>query len=85
MKQLCSDVRAYDDDLKVRVWNETVQMLCSNVSEFYETVGRAEMNAMLAQIRKECQQVDNAFLQKSMSRLQDNITLTEDKISTIKK
>lgn len=85
MKQLCSDVRAYDDDLKVRVWNETVQMLCSNVSEFYETVGRAEMNAMLAQIRKESQQVDNAFLQKSMSRLQDNITLTEDKISTIRK
>lgn len=85
MKQLCSDVRAYDDDLKVRVWNETVRMLCSNVSEFYETVGREEMNAMLAQIRKESQQVDNAFLQKSMSRLQDNITLTEDKISTVKK
>ena len=96
---LQSEASEYDDDLKLLVWNEIVNMIRNNAAEFCEVISTdnqmSETGAsesaqliilnMLEQIETESAQVTNTFLQDSIATLQDNIQLTRTKIQSIKK
>ncbi len=81
---LQSDSENYDDDLKLRVWNEIVDMILNNAKEFGEVSSKQEIGNMLTSIENGCKQITNAFLQDSVNSLLNNIQTTEKKIQSIK-
>lgn len=81
---LCRDAENYDDDLKLLVWNEIVNILCNNAKEFREVTSSEEMIALLDSMAAKSAAVDNTFLQKNIVNLQKNIDNTKIKIQSIK-
>lgn len=81
---LKEDVEAYDDDLKLRVWNEIVNMIQNNTLEFCEVTSTEDIIAMLNSISENSSKVTNAFLQDNITSLQDNINTTVLKIQSVK-
>lgn len=75
---------SYDDDLKLRVWNEIVNMIRNNATEFCEVSSQSDIILVLENIYDSSTTVDNVFLQESISKLQDNINITQTKIQTVK-
>lgn len=72
-----------DDDLKIQVWNEIVNMVNNNCKEFCEVTTKAELNSMLNKISSESDGVTSTFLEDKVASLQANITTTLTKISTV--
>lgn len=81
---LQTDASTYDDDLKLRVWNEIVNMIRNNATEFCEVSSQSEIIAMLDNIKASSGEVSNAFLKDSISTLQDNIEVTKTKIQSVR-
>ncbi len=81
---LLEDSEQYDDDLKLRVWNEIVNMVRNNAPEFCEVSTKEYVLAMLDDIMSSSKTVDNAFLRNSILELQDNIEETKVKIQSVK-
>lgn len=81
---LQNDAATYDDDLKLRVWNEIVNMIQNNATEFCEVSSQNELIAMLDSIKTSSSEVSNAFLKDSISKLKDNIDVTKTKIQSVK-
>ncbi len=77
---LHSDVMEYDDDLKLRVWNEIVNMIRNNAEQFCEVSSHGEIVELLDSIKSNSSQITNTFLQESISLLMDNIEITKTKI-----
>lgn len=84
VKTLQTDVAAYDDDLKIRVWNETVDMIRNNVKEFCEVSSQNEIILLLDSIKENSSQITNTFLQESISSLMKNIENTKTKVQSVK-
>ncbi|MBE6640909.1 MAG: serine/threonine protein kinase [Ruminococcaceae bacterium] len=84
VKTLQTDAGSYDDDLKLRVWNEIVDMIRNNAKEFCEVSSQSEIIALLEEVKKSSSGVTNTFLQESVSSLLDNIGIAETKINSVK-
>ena len=85
VKELKTNAENYDDDLKLRVWNEMVNMVHNNVTEFYEVSSKEELLQMTDSIVESSKGISNVFLQDKISELQKNIEVTKSKINSIKK
>lgn len=84
VKTLQSDAEAYDDDLKIRVWNEVVSMVGNNAKEFCEVASQEEITQMLNAITESSSKITNTFLQETIKSLQQNIEVTNTKVQSIK-
>lgn len=84
VKSLQLDAAEYDDDLKLRVWNEIVNMIRNNVNEFSEVSSKEELIIMLETIYDNCTDITNAFLKENVEALKQNIEITTTKINSIK-
>lgn len=83
VKTLQSEAEQYDDDLKLRVWNEIVNMIRNNAKEFCEVAERDEIYSMLDGIKDSSSRVKNTFLQENIRTLHENIETTRVKISSV--
>ena len=77
-------VRDYDDDLKIRVWNEIVDMIRNNASQFCEVAQKQEILDMLSNIRTGSEGITNTFLQDNIAELQKNLEITVSKIESVR-
>lgn len=84
VKTLQSNAESYDDDLKLRVWNEIVNMIRNNANEFCEVSSQSEITTMLQSISESSKKVTNTFLQENIKALQSNIETTTTKIQSVK-
>ena len=84
VQTLQNDAAEYDDDLKLRVWNEIVDMIRNNAKEFCEVSSQSEIISLLESVKANSEQITNAFLQESISSLMDNIEITKTKIQSVK-
>ncbi len=84
VQTLQADAAGYDDDLRLRVWNEIVDMIRNNAKEFCEVSSQDEICTLLDSIKLSSSQVTNTFLQGSISSLKDNIETTKAKIRSVK-
>lgn len=81
---LSEDVEAYDDDLKLQVWNEIVNMINNNAKEFSEVSSNSQIISTLDNILKKSKKIKNTFLQGNVENLQDNILIALNKLNSIK-
>lgn len=84
VQTLKADAAGYEDDLKLRIWNEIVSMIQNNAKEFCEVSSQGEIIALLDSIKTNGLQITNAFLQENISSLMDNIETTKTKIQSVK-
>lgn len=84
VQTLQTDAADYDDDLKLRVWNEIVDMIRNNAKEFCEVSDQNEIITLLDSIKTNSTQITNTFLQESISSLLENIETTKTKIQSVK-
>uniref|UniRef100_UPI004056C384 serine/threonine protein kinase n=1 Tax=Agathobacter sp. TaxID=2021311 RepID=UPI004056C384 len=84
VQNLNTNAESYEDDLKLRVWNEIVNMIRNNANEFCEVTTKTEILAMLDAIDLSSTQVTNAFLQTSIESLHENMETTKIKIQSVK-
>lgn len=81
---LKSNSMEYDDDLKLRVWNEIVNMVRNNTKEFCEVSTQADIVSLLESISNDCKSVTNTFLQNNIQTLNENIETTITKVNSVK-
>ena len=77
-------VGEYDDDLKIRVWNEIVNMINNNANEFCQVSSQTSILELLSTIDSACSKVTNTFLEDSITALHQNIKTATSKIQTVK-
>lgn len=73
----------YDDDLKLRVWNEMVNMISNNAGEFCEVTTPAEIIQVLQTIESDSGNIKNAFLEENIKSLKVNIETTTKKLESV--
>lgn len=84
IKSLQANAEQYDDDLKLRIWNETVNMISGYAIEFCEVSSQNEIINMLNSIMESSKKVSNNILEKNINVLQNNIETTITKIQSVK-
>ena len=84
VQTLQTDAAGYDDDLKLRVWNEIVDMIRNNANEFCEVSSQDEIIKLLDSVKTNSSQITNTFLQESIASLLENIETTKTKIQSVK-
>lgn len=84
VQTLQSDAEKFDDDLKIRVWNEIVNMIRNNANQFCQISSQTEIVAMLDNIQTSCKDITNTFLQENIKSLTENISITKKKIESVK-
>lgn len=77
------NAQEFDDDLRIRVWNEIVNMIQNNAKEFCEVSSPQAILTMLSGILADSNGITNTFLQNNIRTLQDNIEKTTAKIQSI--
>ena len=82
-------VENFDDDtegmdLKLRVWNEIVNMIRNNAGQICEVTSKESVIALIDEISANSEKINNTFLQNSINALNENITETKKKINSIK-
>ena len=82
--ELQDKAEAFDDDLKLRVWNEIVKMIDNNAKEFCQVQSRQEVLSVLEDIETRSSGVTNTFLQTGLEELRKNIQLAENKVQSVK-
>ena len=71
-------------DLKLRVWNEIVNMIRNNAKELCEVSSQKDVLGLIESISGNSAKITNAFLQESIKSLNDNIDQTTKKVNSIK-
>ena len=84
VQKLSSDASGYEDDLKLRVWNEIVDMIRNNANQFCEVSSQSEIVSLLDSVKTNSSQITNTFLKDSVSSLMENIETTKTKIQSVK-
>ena len=74
----------HDDDLKLRVWNEIVNMIRNNAKEFSEVATQEKLLNVLDTIEQDSIGIKNTFLQENIARLRENVKMTRTKVHSIK-
>ncbi len=78
--KLKADANDFDDDLKLRIWNEITNMIQNNAKAFCEVTPPEEILAAINEISADSEKITNTFLEKSVSTLRENIAATTNKI-----
>ena len=78
--KLTTDANDFDDDLKLRIWNEITNMIQNNAKAFCEVTPPEEILAAIDEISADSEKITNTFLEKSVSTLRENIAATTNKI-----
>lgn len=78
--KLKMDANDFDDDLKLRIWNEITNMIQNNAKAFCEVTPPEEILAAIDEISADSEKITNTFLEKSVSTLRENIAATTNKI-----
>ncbi len=73
-----------DTDLKIRIWNEIINMVRNNVSQFCEVSSKEDVAAVIQSIDDLRLTVSNSFLQKNIEALHKNAEITLAKINSVK-
>ena len=73
----------YDDDLKLRVWNEMVNMISNNAGEFCEVTTPTEIIQLLQTVESDSNDIKNAFLENNIKSLKANIETTTKKLESV--
>lgn len=84
VQTLQKNAEDFDEDLKLRVWNEIVNMIRNNVTEFCEVSSKSELIGVLDLISDKSSKIGNTFLQENIKSLQSNIEMTKAKIESVK-
>ncbi len=84
IKSLQLNAESFDEDLKLRVWNEIVNMINNNAKEFVEVQGKNDIFVVLSSIADKTKTITSTFLQNSIVELQNNIVITQTKIESVK-
>ncbi|MBQ3524407.1 MAG: serine/threonine protein kinase [Clostridia bacterium] len=85
VKKLQTNSDLYDDDLKLRIWNEIVNMIRNNATEFCEVSSQTDILNVLATVSTNANQITNTFLQENITKLQNNIDVTTTKVQSVTK
>ncbi|MCQ2455524.1 MAG: protein kinase [Clostridia bacterium] len=72
-------------DLKLRVWNEIVNMIRNNSKELCEVKSQKDVINLINDISENSSKITNIFLQESIKTLNGNIDETVKKVNSIKK
>lgn len=72
----------FDDDLRLRVWNEIVRMIVNNATEFCEVSSPQAILDMLDELSDKSNGITNTFLQKNVEALHSSIELAQKKIQS---
>jgi len=83
IKDLQTSSTEYDDDLKLRIWNEMVNMISNNAGEFCEVTAQDELIQVLSTIDTDSGNIKNAFLEENIQSLKENIEKTTKKIESV--
>ncbi len=84
IRQLADDSDRFDDDLRLRVWKETVNMIRNNAARFCEVASQDEITGVLDNITQKSDGITNAFLQDSIGDLREIIATTKTKVLSVK-
>lgn len=84
VQTLQKDAEDLDEDLKLRVWNEIVDMIQNNAKEFCEVSSQDAITTLLDSIRTSSEKIKNTFLNDSITSLLENIETTKTKIQSVK-
>ena len=85
IKGLHTSSAEYDDDLKLRVWNEMVNMISNNAAEFSEVTTSTDLIQVLQTIEADSEGIKSTFLEKNIKSLKTNIETTTKKIESVNK
>lgn len=80
---LNQDAQEFDDDLKILVWNEIVNMIQNNAKEFCEVTSPQSILSMMSNISGASGKITNTFLQSNIAALQSNIEKATVKIEAV--
>lgn len=69
-------------DLKLRVWNEIVNMIKNNVSQLCEVTSKEEIINLINDISNNSSKITNTFLKESINNLNENIKITRTKVES---
>ena len=83
VQSLNTEANTLEDDLKIQVWNEIVNMINNNANEFCEVSNKADVSNLLNSILNSSKAVTNVFLKEATATLQDNVNSTLSKIETV--
>lgn len=72
-------------DLKLRVWNEIINMIRNNAKELCEVSSQNDVLKLINGISDNSSKITNTFLQESIKTLKSNIDETVKKVNSIKK
>ena len=72
-------------DLKLRVWNEIINMIRNNAKELCEVSSQNKVLNLINGISDNSSKITNTFLQESINSLKSNIDETVKKVNSIKK
>lgn len=84
VKTLQNDANEYDEDLRLRIWNEIVNMVTNNANEFCEVSSKESVIEILEAIEAGCGKIESKFLEEKVESLEKNIDTTTKKIESIK-
>ncbi len=83
MIMLSNQVKEAEDDLKIKVWTESVTMIRDFCAEFCQVTSPTQLNSLLNDISQQASQVSNTFLEEKLASLQEDIDETLSKIKTV--
>lgn len=84
IKSLQDDAAKFDEDLQLRIWNESVNMISNNVNELIEVASKEEVVNILNTINENCNELENAFLEDGKKELNSKIELVITKVNSVK-
>lgn len=84
IKSLQDDAAKFDEDLQLRIWNESVNMISNNVNELMEVASKEEVVNILNTINENCNGLENAFLEDGKKELNSKIELVITKVNSVK-
>lgn len=83
IKTLEGNAVTYDEDLRLRVWNEMVSMISNNANNFCSVTTSSEIIQLLQSIDTNSDNIQIQFLKESVATLKSKISTTIKKIETV--
>ncbi|MGN0488104.1 MAG: serine/threonine protein kinase [Ruminococcus sp.] len=82
LKNFGNDTEALD--LKLRVWNEIINMIRNNTSQLCEVTSKNDIIELIEDISTNSSKITNTFLRQSIKNLNDNIKMAKIKVESCK-
>ncbi len=83
-KDLLDRVEDFDEDMRLRVWNEVVRMISENAAAFCEVAPKEEISGTLTRIANGADGIGGAFLEDSLATLRANLETARAKVLSVK-